>query len=113
MPRGPWWFSQRRRELRRYSTLQGVILTKSQVMVEPLFAPSPRTAFNERRSLLLAPGGKEAAVPAQTATSASGSHRLRCENHHGPRGTHDILCSVPLTEGVGTQVEVSSPTGVY
>ena len=41
------------------------------------------------------------------------SSRLRCENHHGPRGTHDILCSVPLTGGVGTQVEVSSPTGVY
>ena len=41
------------------------------------------------------------------------SNRLRCEKHHGPRGTHDILCSVPLTGGVGTQVEVSSPTGVY
>ena len=41
------------------------------------------------------------------------SNRLRCENHHGPRGTHDILCSVPLTGGIGTQVEASSPTGVY
>ncbi len=41
------------------------------------------------------------------------SNRLRCENHHGPRGTHDILCSVPLTGGVGSQVESSSPTGVY
>ena len=41
------------------------------------------------------------------------SRQLRCENHHGPRGTHDILCSVPLTGGVGTQVSVSSPTGVY
>ena len=41
------------------------------------------------------------------------SNRLRCENHHGPRGTHDIFCSVPLTGGVGTQVESSSPTGVY
>ena len=41
------------------------------------------------------------------------SNRLRCENHHGPRGTHDILCSVPLTGGVGTQVEVSSPIGAY
>ena len=40
------------------------------------------------------------------------SSRLRCENHHGSRGTHDILCSVPLTGGVGTQAEVSSPTGV-
>ena len=41
------------------------------------------------------------------------SNRLRCEHHHGPRGTHDILCSVPLTQGVGSQVESSSPTGVY
>ena len=41
------------------------------------------------------------------------SNRLRCENHHGPRGTHDILCSVPLTQGVGSQVECSSPTRVY
>ena len=41
------------------------------------------------------------------------SNRLRCENHHGPRGTHDILCSVPLTQGVGSQVEAHSPDGVY
>ena len=41
------------------------------------------------------------------------SSRLRCENHHGPRGTHDIVCSVLLTSGVGSSVEVSSPTGVY
>ncbi len=41
------------------------------------------------------------------------SFRLRCENHHGPHSQHDILCSVPLTGGVGTQVEASSPVGVY
>ena len=41
------------------------------------------------------------------------SSRLRCENHHGPRGTHDILCSVPLTQGIGSQVEAHSPDGVY
>ena len=41
------------------------------------------------------------------------SNRLRCEHHHGPRGTHDIPCSVLLTGGVGTQVEGSSPTGAY
>ena len=41
------------------------------------------------------------------------SSRLRCENHHGPRGMHDILCSVPLTQGVGSQVEAHSPVGVY
>ena len=41
------------------------------------------------------------------------SSRLRCENHHGPRGSHDIICSVPLVGGIGTSVEASSPTGVY
>ena len=34
-------------------------------------------------------------------------------SNHGPRGTHDILCVVPLTKGVGTQVEASSPDGLY
>ena len=41
------------------------------------------------------------------------SSKLRCVDHHGPRGIHDILCTVPLTGGVGTQVEASSPDGVY
>jgi hypothetical protein len=41
------------------------------------------------------------------------SSKLRCVDHHGPRGTHDILCTIPLTGGVGTQVEASSPDGVY
>ena len=41
------------------------------------------------------------------------SSRLRCENHHGPRGSHDIICSVPLVGGIGTLVEASSPMGVY
>ena len=41
------------------------------------------------------------------------SSKLRCVDHHGPRGTHDILCTVPLTGGVGTQVEASTPDGVY
>ena len=41
------------------------------------------------------------------------SNRLRCEHHHRPRGTHDLLCCVPLTGGVGSQVDSSSPTGVY
>ena len=40
------------------------------------------------------------------------SSRLRCVDHHGPRGTHDILCSVPLTEGPGHQV-VCSGDGIY
>jgi hypothetical protein len=41
------------------------------------------------------------------------SSKLRCVDHHGPRGTHDILCVAPLTGGVGSQVETSSPDGVY
>ena len=28
------------------------------------------------------------------------SSRLRCVDHHGPRGTHDILVSIPLTEAL-------------
>ena len=41
------------------------------------------------------------------------SSKLRCVDHHSPQGTHDILCIVPLTGGVGTQVEASTPDGVY
>ena len=33
-------------------------------------------------------------------------------DHHGPRGTHDILVSTPLTEGPGHQV-VASGEGIY
>ena len=29
------------------------------------------------------------------------------------RHSHDILCKIPLLGGVGTQVEASSPEGVY
>ncbi len=38
------------------------------------------------------------------------SNRLRCEHHHGPRGTHDILCSVPLTQGVARKLKRILPT---
>ena len=41
------------------------------------------------------------------------SSRLRCVDHHGPRGTHDILCSIPLTGGPGQQVEASTPDGLF
>ena len=41
------------------------------------------------------------------------SSRLRCENHHGPRGTHDILCSVVLHQGIGSQIEAHTPENVY
>ena len=33
-------------------------------------------------------------------------------DHHGPRGTHDILAVIPLAEGPGHQV-VSSGEGIY
>jgi len=41
------------------------------------------------------------------------SSRLRCVDHHGPKGTHDILCSVMLSGGPGEQVVASSPDGMY
>ena len=41
------------------------------------------------------------------------SSTLRCLDHHGLCGTHNILCSIPLTGGPGTQVEASSPDGLY
>ena len=41
------------------------------------------------------------------------SNMLRCSDHHGPMGTHNILCSIPLTRGVGSSVEASSPDNVY
>ncbi len=34
-------------------------------------------------------------------------------DHHGPRGTHDILVSIPLTGGPGHQVEASTADGLY
>ena len=41
------------------------------------------------------------------------STRLRCVDHHGPRGTHDQLCLIPLSSGTGSQIESSTPDGVY
>ena len=45
--------------------------TKAQVTVDPLIVPSPRTAFRERGSPPLAPGGND---PVRAASSASESH---------------------------------------
>ena len=45
--------------------------TKDQVTVEPTIVPSPKTLFNERGSLELAPLGY---APARAARSASESH---------------------------------------
>ena len=41
------------------------------------------------------------------------SSRLRCVDHHGPRGTHDILRMVPLSQGTGSQIQFNSPDGMY
>jgi hypothetical protein len=41
------------------------------------------------------------------------SSRLRCVDHHGPRFSHNILCTIPLLQGVGAAVESSTPDGVY
>ena len=41
------------------------------------------------------------------------STRLRCVDHHGPSGSHDILAIIPLSQGTGSQVESSSPDGVF
>ena len=57
VPRGPWWFSQRKRLLRRYNTVQGAMRTKDQVTVKPVIVASPSTEDRERGSLALAPEG--------------------------------------------------------
>ena len=41
------------------------------------------------------------------------SHKMRCEETHGPRGTHHILMSIPLIGGVGSQVNASHPDGMF
>ena len=41
------------------------------------------------------------------------SRRLTVENSHGPRGEHDILCMIPLDQGVGRTVVGASPDNVY
>ena len=41
------------------------------------------------------------------------SDTLRCDDHHGADGTHNLLCAIPLTRGVGSSVEAASPDGVY
>jgi hypothetical protein len=41
------------------------------------------------------------------------SRRLTCEGVHGPDGTHDILCMIPLDQGVGRTVTSASPDNVY
>ena len=41
------------------------------------------------------------------------SRRLTCEGVHGPDGTHDILCVIPLDQGVGRTVVSGSPDNVY
>ena len=37
------------------------------------------------------------------------SHAMSCERTHGPRGTSNIICQVPLINGVGSQVLANMP----
>ena len=41
------------------------------------------------------------------------SRRLTRSNMHGPDERHDILCKIPLSEGVGKTVVASSPDNIY
>ena len=41
------------------------------------------------------------------------SKRLTCNNVHGPRGEHDLLAMIPLSEGIGRVQVGSSALGVY
>jgi len=41
------------------------------------------------------------------------SRRLTVENSHDPKGRHDVLATIPLTQGVGKVEEGKSPDGVY
>lgn len=40
------------------------------------------------------------------------SRRLTVENSHAPNGAHDVLCMIPLEQGVGRTVVGKSPDGV-
>ena len=41
------------------------------------------------------------------------SRRLTCANMHAPDGSHDVICKIPLSEGVGKTVVSASPENVY
>ena len=41
------------------------------------------------------------------------SRRLTVENSHDPQGRHDVLATIPLTQGVGKVEEGKTPDGVY
>ncbi len=41
------------------------------------------------------------------------SRRLTVENSHDPHGRHDVLATIPLTQGVGKVEEGKSPDGIY
>ena len=71
------------------------MLTKGQVTVELLLVPSPRTAFRERGSLRLAPGGN----PVDWAAS-SASDRIR----------HRVVCGVAASYALNNirQAEASA-----
>ena len=41
------------------------------------------------------------------------SRRLTCNNMHAPDDSHNVLCKIPLSEGVGKTVVSSTPDNVY
>jgi hypothetical protein len=41
------------------------------------------------------------------------SRALACKNVRGPAHTHDILCKIPLTQGIGRVVTAETSIGVY
>lgn len=41
------------------------------------------------------------------------SRRLTVENYHDPQGRHDVLATIPLTQGVGKVEEGKTPDDVY
>ena len=41
------------------------------------------------------------------------SRRLTFENSHDPRGRHDVIATVPLTQGIGLVETGQTPDGVY
>ena len=41
------------------------------------------------------------------------SKKLTCDNMHAPDDSHDVICKIPLSEGIGKTVVSGSPDNVY
>ena len=87
------------------SPVDRVLSARRQQQRPPLFERSPGRRHKQRLDRHLA---FRAHGPLERAVSAELSPALR----EPPRSAR-VPCSVPLIGGVGTQVEASSPTGVY